>query len=114
MSAKGCGATATHFALMGAIMVVAMNPLIEIDLKIFNRFIDSFAERDLVKLIEECFMEALTDTIGLRALRFGFGMIDVTHSQIQLIVMLLGLAAVFGAAIGEDSQQAHIVFLEHR
>ena len=77
-------------------------------------FIDSFAESYLVKLIEECFMEALTDAVGLWTLRFGFSVIDVTHSQIQLIVMLFGLTAVFGASIGKDSKQSHAVFLEHR
>ena len=83
-------------------MVVAMNPLIQIDLKIFDRFIDSFAESYLVKLIEERFMEALTDAVSLRALSLSLGVIDVAHSQIQLVVMLFGLPAVFGASIGKD------------
>ena len=45
----------------------------------------------MVKLIEERFVEALADTIGLRAPGFSFGVIDVAHSQIQLVIMLLGL-----------------------
>ena len=98
---------------MGPIMVVAMDPLIEIDLTVFYGFIDSFAKSDFVKLVKYRFLEAFTDTDGLWALCFGFGLINVTHSQIQLIVMLLGLAAVFGSSIGEDPQQAHTVFLEH-
>jgi len=54
-------------------------------------------------------MEAFTNPVGLRMSGLGFGMVDVAGRQIQLIVMLLDLAAVFGSAIRQDAQHGQLV-----
>ena len=41
-------------------------------------------------------------------------MVDVLHRQIQFVLVVLGLPAVCGAAIGEHAQQRDLVFLEER
>lgn len=41
-------------------------------------------------------------------------MLDVEHSEIELIVMNLRLAAVFGTAIGEDAKHGNSELVEER
>ena len=48
-------------------------------------------------------MEALTDAIRLRALRLGPRMIDILHRKIELLFVMLGIAAIFGATIGQHA-----------
>ena len=52
-------APATHFALMRAFGVVDVEPRIKISLKLFDRFVQSLAERDLIKLLQYRFVEPL-------------------------------------------------------
>ena len=49
-------------------------------------------------------MEAFADAVGLWSLHFGLGVIDVVQRQVQLVVMPLGLTAVFGATISQNAQ----------
>ena len=49
-------------------MVVLDQPGIEISLQLVDAAVDLFAERDAIELIQDRAMEALTDSIGLRAL----------------------------------------------
>ena len=41
-------------------------------------------------------------------------MIDVFHCEVELIFVMLSLAAVFGSAIGQNAQQRNILFLKER
>ena len=56
---------------MGPRLVVFADPHIKIGLQLGNGTL--FAERDAIKLIEHRLVEALADTVGLRALRLGAG-----------------------------------------
>ena len=49
---------------------------------------------------------------GLFAL--SLGVIDVFQGQVQLVLVLILLAAVFRSTISQDSQQRDIVFLKER
>ena len=64
------------------------------------------------RLGRESAVEALADAVGLRELSFGAGVIDVLHRQIELVLVMLALAAVFRAAIGENAQQRNIAVLQ--
>ncbi len=49
-------------------------------------------------------MEAFADAVRLRRHRFRFRMVDIVDGQIQLVIMLLHLTAVFPPPVGQDSQ----------
>jgi hypothetical protein len=59
-------------------------------------------------------MEALADTVGLRMSGLGAAVVDILHRQVQLIFVMLALAALFCAAIGEHAQQRDFLLLERR
>jgi hypothetical protein len=48
-------------------------------------------ESDLVKLIQDGFVESLTDIIGLRALSLHLGMIDVVQCILDLKIVSISL-----------------------
>ena len=62
---------------MGSLFVVLFQPLIEIGLQLFDRFVELLSKRHPVKLIEHGLMKPLTDPIGLRTLSLGARVIDV-------------------------------------
>ena len=59
-------------------------------------------------------MEALADTVGLRPQPHQGPIFDILHRQVQLIFVMLALAALFCAAIGEHAQQRDFLLLEKR
>src|SRR4029077_12837689 len=65
-------------------------------------------------LIEHGSMKALADSIGLRALGLGAGVIDVLDGEIELVVVMLRVAAILGAAIRQHPAQYNAVLLEER
>ncbi len=52
------------------------------------------------RIVQHGFVEALHSPIRLRAFGFRAGMIDVLDGEIELVVVMLGIAAIFGSAIG--------------
>src|SRR6478752_3891012 len=70
-------------SLMRARFVVRRHPNIEIILQLVDGSIDLLAERHTVELIEHGSMEALADSVGLRALGLGPRMIDVLDGEIE-------------------------------
>ena len=53
---------------MGSLFVVLFQPLIEIGLQLFDRFVELLSKRHPVKLIEHRLLKPLTDAISLEAL----------------------------------------------
>ena len=86
-------------SLMRARFVVLLHPNIEIILQLVDGSIDLLAERHTIELIEHGSMEALADSVGLRALGLGAGVIDILDGEIELVVVMLGVAALLRAAI---------------
>jgi hypothetical protein len=41
-------------------------------------------------------------------------MIDIFHREIELVFVMLGIAAIFGAAIGQNTGELHFLFVEER
>ena len=64
-SFDGCSA-ATHFALMRALVVIVMQPFVEIGLQRVDAVKKFLAERDLIIILQDRLMEALAHTVGLR------------------------------------------------
>ena len=48
------------------------------------------------------------DAIRLWTLRLGPGMVNIFHREIELIFVMLGIAAIFGAAIGQYPQELYL------
>ena len=94
-------------------MVVLDQPGIEISLQLIDAAVDLLAERNPVKLVQDSAMEALTDSIGLRALGLGAAVIDVLDGEIELVFMALG-AAKLGATIGQHARQPDAVLVVER
>ncbi len=61
---QGCAAFA-DLALMGAFIVVVIDPLVQIDLQLLDGLIDLFAECDLIKLLQDGLVESFADAVGL-------------------------------------------------
>jgi len=95
--------TETPTPLMWPVFIVACDPFIEIVLQIRDRGVEFFAERHTIELVEDRLVEALTDTIRLRALGLGSGMINVFYGKIELVFVMLGIATIFGSPIGQHT-----------
>src|SRR5499433_3640114 len=100
-------------ALMRPPMVVLDQPGIEISLQLLDAVVDLLAERDAIELIQYSAMEALTDSIGLRALGLGAAVINVLDGEVELVFMALG-PTKFGAAIGQHARQPDTVLVIER
>src|SRR5215471_12835322 len=87
-------------ALMGSLLIIFGDPSIKVGLQLVDRVVDLLAERDPVKLVQDSAMEALADSVRLRALGLCAAVIDVLNREIELVFMALG-AAKLGAAIGQ-------------
>ena len=96
---------------MRARFVVRRHPNIEIILQLVD---GSIAERHAIELVEHGSMEPLADPVGLRAVGLGPGMIDVLDGEIELVVVMLGVAAILGATIHQHPAQYNTVLLEER
>jgi len=75
-----------------------------------DRGVDPFAKCDLIKFLENRFLESFADAVGLRTLGFGLGGIDVFQGQVQLVLRLLFVPAVLGATVRQNFQQRYCVF----
>lgn len=71
-------------------------------------------ECNLVKLLQDCFMQPLIYTIDLWMTDFSFGMLDVIQRQIELVIVRFRSATVFCTALSEHSNQSHFLLGEER
>jgi hypothetical protein len=97
----------SNSGLGGSSPVVFGHPGVEVVLQAADRLVDLLAESGPIELIEHGFVEALADSIGLRAPGFGADVIDVLHREIEFIFVTVVGAAIFGAAIGQNPLQRH-------
>jgi hypothetical protein len=79
--------------------VVDRHPSIEIALQLVDGSIDFLAKRHAIELVEHGSMEPLADSVRLRALGLGPGVIDVLDGEIELVVVMLWIATILGATI---------------
>src|SRR5438874_7875257 len=95
--------------LMWSLFVVPGDPGIEVGLQLLDTTVDAFAERHLIEFLQDGFVEALTDAVGLRASRLGAAVVDVLHGQVELVFVRLGGAAEFRAAVGQHASVLDVV-----
>ena len=101
----------TIAALVRPRLIILGHPDIEILLQFADRRIDLLAEGDAVELVEHGLVKPFDDAIGLRAPGLGAGMVDVLDSKVELVFVAVVGAAIFGAAIGENTLQHDAVLL---
>lgn len=99
---------------MRAFCIVRLDPCIEISLELVDGLVDLFAEGDPVELVEHRLVQAFNDAVALRTLGFRSRMIDVCDREVELIGVLLGIAALLRAAIGQDPENADVVVFKKR
>lgn len=97
-----------HFALMGSLGVVAVYPCVQISLKFFQRLIQLSPEGNLIKLIQNRFVEQFTDAICLRMTRFGLRVPNAIHAEIKFIIMSLKPAAILCASVCQHADESHV------
>ena len=85
---------------MGSLFIVQLQPLIQVGLQLCDRFVQLLPKRHPIELVENGLMKPFTDPIGLGTLRLGARVIDIFQGQIQLVLMMLGISAVLGPAVG--------------
>ena len=66
---------------MRALVVLVGDPVIQVGLQLFDAAIDLAPERDLVKLLQNRFVEALGDAVGLRVPDLGLRVLDVVQRK---------------------------------
>jgi hypothetical protein len=66
-------------------VVVQLQPRVEIGPKFIKCLIDLFAKRYPIELIEQRLVKTLTNPIGLETLGLGPGAVDIFCRQVQLI-----------------------------
>ena len=84
---------------MGPVMVVLINPNIQILLKFFNIVVDLLSKSHRIEFVLYGTMEALTNAVGLRTFGFCLTMVYILNGQIKLIFMMLPGATIFSASI---------------
>ena len=89
---------------MWPLLVVFCPPQVQISLQCLQRTVELLTESDVVEFIFDCAVEALADAICLRTVRLGPRMVQILNSQIELIGMVLDLAALFCTSVGQDTQ----------
>ena len=78
---------------MRTLIVVFGEPGIKIFLQLRDRAVELLAECNAVELIEQRLVEALANAVSLRAPRLSARVIDVLYREVELIFVVLGLAA---------------------
>jgi len=87
---------------MSPLDIVAADPVVEVGLQFGGRSEDLFPERDPVEFVEHRLVEALDNSIRLRALGLGARMVNILDRQIELVFVVLRIAAIFRAPIGQN------------
>jgi hypothetical protein len=102
----------TPASLVRPAEIELIEPLIEIGLQLIDRAVELFSERNAVELVQHGFVKALDDAIGPRTSGFGAGVVDILDAEIELVFVPLGIAAIFGSAIGQHALQFHALLVE--
>lgn len=99
---------------MRTFRIVMPHPFVNISLKFLDSLIQLLSECNLIKLVENSFVKPLADTVRLRRTRLCFGVVNIFDRQVKLILVMLPIAAVFRAAIGQDTKQANVFGFKKR
>lgn len=87
---------------MGSLLVVLLQPVVQVGLQLVQRPIDLLPERHPIKFVQHRLVEPFTDPIGLGMPRLGARVVDVLHGKVQFVLVALRRPTVLRAAVGED------------
>jgi len=99
---------------MRTLLVVFLDPPVEIGLQLLQHLIDLLPKRHAIELDHHRLVEPFTNPVGPQVPGLGPRVIDVLHRQVQFVLMAFWHPAVLRAAIFEDPIQQNLVLLEER
>ena len=105
---------AAHLALMRSLHVVMGQPIIQIQLQFVKTFIKFPTEGYLIEFLQDGFMEAFTNAVGLGMPRFCLGVLYAIDTQIEFIIVRFDLAAELCSPVCQDADEPHALFLKER
>ena len=97
-----------------AVFEAPAEPLVEIGLQLGQAVVELLTERNPIELVEHRLVEALANSVRLRALGLGPAVVDILDREIQFVLVPLRVAAVLTAAIGEHPAERDGVLLIER
>jgi len=97
---------------MGSLIVVLIQPNIQILLKLFNGVVNLFSERHCIKLILDRSVKTFANSICLRVPGFGPGVINILHCKVKLVFMVFPCPTELRTSVGENTQQPDATFLK--
>ena len=97
---------------MGSLVVVPFYPCIEILLQGIDAFIELLAEGNSVELFLHRSVKPLANAVRLRTLCFRLRVIDVLDGHVELVFMLLPLAALLCAPVRQYTKQLYLLQLK--
>jgi len=104
----------TVFAGVGPLLIVLLQPPIQIGLQLLQGRVQLLTKRHTVKLILQGAMESFADPIRLRRFCAGPTVIDILHCQVELVFVVLTLAAVLRSAVRQNAQQGNLLLFKER
>ncbi len=96
---------------MCPLRIILLYPPVRIFLYLIQAAVNLLPEGNGVKLIQYRLVEALANAVGLRRPGLCFRVVDILDGQVELILVGLPVAAVFGAPVRQDTQQPDVVFV---
>ncbi len=88
---------------MSSLSIIKIEPCVEIGLQLLQTCVDLASKRAGVELVLNRLVQALADTVGLRALGFGSSVLNVLQVQVQRVLVVLAVAAVLAPAVSQDA-----------
>lgn len=99
---------------MGALIIVMIDPGVQVGLPLIEGCVDHLSEGYLIELLFDRSVEPLADAVGLGTVGLGPRMVDIINGQVQLIIVPLRPATELGAAVGQYAQQIDPFRLQQR
>jgi len=96
---------------MRALVVVVMQPCVQVGLQCIDAVIELFAERDLIKLLQHRLVEPLADAVGLGRLHLGLCVVDIVDRQEELEVVFVDAPTIFRSPVGHDPQHWQVMLI---
>src|SRR5262245_41924015 len=93
-------------------LIVLCNPGIKIGLQLGNGAVKLLAEGNAIKLVQQRLVETFANAVRLRPPCLRARVIDVLNSKIELVLVVVRLAAELSAAVGEHATDGNLVFVE--
>lgn len=88
----------------GFVLGCTVSAIDQFGLQLFDGFVQLLPKRHPIKLVEDGLVKPFADSVDLRALRLGAGMIDILHGLVQLVLLTLLISTILGSPVGQHAQ----------